>query len=181
MAAHYFQLAADQGPMEAQYQTGFNYFNEQGVVKNKAEAMRYFKLAADQGYAKASYNLGIMYFVDRRVAKNLKKAIKYLRQVSSRRGLKLKYISRAEAMLQVCKLEQKELSAAGGVDATPAGVTDTDTAVINRAAGADVAAAIASPLCTTRLFSEEKQKDKTDTAQSEEKTGAAAARITTAP
>ena len=52
-AAHHFQLAADGGIVDAQYNLGVCLLNGKGLEKSEPEAFNYFKLAADEGHADA--------------------------------------------------------------------------------------------------------------------------------
>ena len=60
-AAQWYQLAADQGFTEAQYNLGVTYDEGEGVPQDDAEAARRYRLAADQGHVSAQFNLGLMY------------------------------------------------------------------------------------------------------------------------
>ena len=56
-AVRLYQLAADQGNVDAQSNLGYLYYDGRGVEQSYAEAARFFKLAADQGDANAQYGL----------------------------------------------------------------------------------------------------------------------------
>jgi hypothetical protein len=45
----------------AQCALGSRYYNGEGVVSDKAEAVKWFRKAAEQGFAQAQYNLGVCY------------------------------------------------------------------------------------------------------------------------
>ena len=49
----YYQLAAIQNHVEAQYEVGLCYLNGIGVSVNKKKAVKYFALAANQGHIQA--------------------------------------------------------------------------------------------------------------------------------
>lgn len=52
---------AEQGNIEAQYNLGFMYHKGQGLIQDKAEAVKWYRLAAAQAYSYAQLNLGAMY------------------------------------------------------------------------------------------------------------------------
>jgi TPR repeat protein len=58
----FYDLAADQGYYQSQYNLGIMLFNGEGGKENHYLARVYFKLAADQGYADAQYMLGTMLY-----------------------------------------------------------------------------------------------------------------------
>ena len=60
-AARWYQLAADQGFTEAQYNLGVTYDEGEGVLQDEAEAARRYRRAAEQGHGSAQFNLGLMY------------------------------------------------------------------------------------------------------------------------
>jgi len=60
-AAHWYQLAAEQGLAAAQFNLGTLYFQGQGVPKDYVTALHWYQLAANQGLAAAQFNLGIFY------------------------------------------------------------------------------------------------------------------------
>ncbi len=76
-AAEAFQIAADQGIPNAQYNLGVCYENGHGVSQSYTKAAKYYKLAADQGLAKAQCNLGICYEYGYGVPQDYIKAVNY--------------------------------------------------------------------------------------------------------
>jgi TPR repeat protein len=56
-----FQVAADAGNAEGQYQVGYLYEVGDGVAADHAEALQWFRKAADQGNPKAQYQLGVYF------------------------------------------------------------------------------------------------------------------------
>ena len=60
-AVRWYQLAADQGLSQAQFNLGYAYDVGQGVPQDYVHAFDWYQLAADQGLAGAQYNLGLMY------------------------------------------------------------------------------------------------------------------------
>ena len=60
-AVRLYQLAADQGNVDAQSNLGYLYYDGRGVEQSYAEAARFFKLAADQGDGYAQYYLALLY------------------------------------------------------------------------------------------------------------------------
>jgi TPR repeat protein len=77
-AVHYFQLAAEAGIAEAQYDLGVCLLLGKGTLKLEEEAVRYFKLASEQGNADAHYNLGICYYQGLGIAVSKNHAIHFL-------------------------------------------------------------------------------------------------------
>jgi hypothetical protein len=59
-AAHYFQLSADQGDLNAQFSLGAMLHTGDGILVDKVRAAYYFQLSADQGKSSAQFNLGVM-------------------------------------------------------------------------------------------------------------------------
>jgi len=62
-AARWYELAAAQGNVEAQFNLGVMFYNGEGISKNDNIAAKWYRLAAEQGYADAQYNLGFLYSV----------------------------------------------------------------------------------------------------------------------
>ena len=58
-AVMFYQLAANQRDMYAQYNLAIMYENGLGVTQNNQKAVEYYKLSADQGFADAQYILGV--------------------------------------------------------------------------------------------------------------------------
>jgi TPR repeat protein len=56
-AVEWFQKAADQGLVAAQFNLGIMYENGQGVEKDDERAVEWYQRAADQGHVKAQFNL----------------------------------------------------------------------------------------------------------------------------
>jgi hypothetical protein len=77
MAVKYFQMAADQGHVGAQYNMGASYYIGQGVEKDFKMAVKYFQMAADQGNTVAQHNLGVCYLNGEGVKKDPKIAAEY--------------------------------------------------------------------------------------------------------
>lgn len=83
--AHWFQMAAEQGHVEAQANLGFTYEIGQGVEQNFVEAARWLRRAAEQGDMKAQANLGFMYENGRGVPQDDQEAIKWF-QAAAEQG-----------------------------------------------------------------------------------------------
>ena len=60
-ALKWYQLSAEQGDAQAQYNLGAMYARGDGVLKNYNEAVKLYQLAAEQGHATAQSNIGYMY------------------------------------------------------------------------------------------------------------------------
>ena len=74
-AAEWFQKAAAQGVVEAQFNLGTMYEAGIGVRKDEKKALEWFAKAAGQGFADAQFNLANMYATGRGTEKNLSRAI----------------------------------------------------------------------------------------------------------
>ena len=72
-AVKWFEKAADQGDVQAQYSLGMMYLNE----KDYKRAPYWFKQASNQGNAQAQYNLGMIYFNGEGVKKDYKRAAEW--------------------------------------------------------------------------------------------------------
>jgi TPR repeat protein len=70
-----YELAAEQGDTNAQFELGVMYNTGEGVDKNEIRASEFYKLAADQGHHDAQFSLGIMYEHGRGVDKDEKRAV----------------------------------------------------------------------------------------------------------
>jgi TPR repeat protein len=77
-------MAAERGKGDAraQYNLGVIYSNGQGVVKNKAEAVKWFRKAAEQGNAFAQLNLGACYVKGDGVVKDAAEAVRWFRKAA---------------------------------------------------------------------------------------------------
>ena len=60
-AVRWYQLAADQGLSQAQFNLGYAYDVGQGVRQDHTQAFKWYRLAAAQGLVGAQFNLGLMY------------------------------------------------------------------------------------------------------------------------
>lgn len=60
-AFHYFQLVADQGLAEAQYELGVSYWTGRGCLQDKDKAFHYLTLSAHQVFVEAQNTLGFCY------------------------------------------------------------------------------------------------------------------------
>ena len=74
LAKVWFEKAANQGDVKAQYNLGSMYENGQGVAQNYQQAAKWYQKAATQGYAMAQNNLGAIYANGQGVAKNYQQA-----------------------------------------------------------------------------------------------------------
>ena len=69
-----WQLLAQQGDAEAQYNLGVMYEKGQGVEQNYQQALAWYQKAANQGVAMAQYSLGVMYAKGQGVAQDFQQA-----------------------------------------------------------------------------------------------------------
>ncbi|HEY9676895.1 MAG TPA: tetratricopeptide repeat protein [Drouetiella sp.] len=63
-AAHYYELAAQQGLPVAQHNLATMYLNGQGVAKDRAKAIHWFEIAAQQGDVDSQFNLALIFDQD---------------------------------------------------------------------------------------------------------------------
>jgi TPR repeat protein len=80
-----YQLSAELGNAEAQYNLGLMYYNGQGVQKDYKESVRLYQLSAELGNAEAQYNLGLMYYNGQGVQQDYKETFKWYR-LSAKQG-----------------------------------------------------------------------------------------------
>jgi TPR repeat protein len=59
-AAKWYEKAAEQGNVEAQFHLGLMRAHGHGIAQNDEEAVKWFRKAAEQGNAEAQYNLGVI-------------------------------------------------------------------------------------------------------------------------
>lgn len=76
MAILYYELAADKGNSDAEFQLSLCYNKGIGVKVDNIESMKWLKLAADHGNSDAQFHLAISYeYGTRGLEKNMEKAI----------------------------------------------------------------------------------------------------------
>lgn len=68
----WFQKAAEQGLVEAEYAVGGCYENELGVKQDYAQANYWYQIAVKDGHKRAAYDLGINYLKGQGMKKMLK-------------------------------------------------------------------------------------------------------------
>jgi TPR repeat protein len=81
-AAKWYQKAAEQGNVAAEYELGVIYTNGEGVAQDYAEAVRWYRKAANQGLGDAQYELGNAYVTGRGVTQDFAEAAKSYRQAA---------------------------------------------------------------------------------------------------
>jgi len=84
-AARWFLKAAEQGNVEAQYNLGLLYGQNDGSVEilvDEAEAVRWYRKAAEQGLAAAQYKLGFAYHYGKGVLNNEAEATRWFRKAA---------------------------------------------------------------------------------------------------
>lgn len=86
VAFRYFQEAAEQGHIEAQYRLAKMYQEGLGVFESKKHAAQWFDKAAEQGHAEAQYSLALQYMHGKGVQQDFEIALKWL-TLSSEQGL----------------------------------------------------------------------------------------------
>ena len=71
---NYYEKAADEGNVNAQYYIGKLYYKGKGIEKDYKKAFEYLKKAAEQGHVDAQYYLGKCYYDGKGVEKDYVKA-----------------------------------------------------------------------------------------------------------
>ncbi|KAG0232418.1 hypothetical protein BGW42_008209 [Actinomortierella wolfii] len=98
-AFYWYNRAAEQGHVEAQYIVGDRFYTGQGTTQNYAEAVTWFRKAAEQKHANAQYRLGCMLRDGQGVEQNYDDAAKWLLRATEQ--------GHAEARQSVKKLYEK--------------------------------------------------------------------------
>lgn len=83
-AVRWFQKAAMQGLVVAQYNLSVMYANGQGVLQDDAETVRWSRLAARQGHPGAQYQLGLLYAVGAGLEQDFVQAYKWFSLAQAR-------------------------------------------------------------------------------------------------
>src|SRR5690242_15017139 len=81
-AASYYQKAAEQGVVEAEYNLAVLYSNGEGVPKDEKQAMTWFLKAAEKGDTRAAESLGNMYNEGEGAFQNYSEAEKWYRKAA---------------------------------------------------------------------------------------------------
>lgn len=72
-----WELMAEQGVADAQFNLGWIYDEGRGVPQDYKAAVKWYTLAAKQGYVYAQYNLGVMFDEGEDVPHNYENAVKW--------------------------------------------------------------------------------------------------------
>ena len=83
MARRLYELAAQQGYVDAMYDLGVMFQHGEGVEVSYEKAFEYYEQAAHLGYAKAQYNLGCMYAKGLGVEQNMVTAMKWVKKAAA--------------------------------------------------------------------------------------------------
>ena len=81
-AVYWYQKAAEQGNVVAQFNLGVMYDEGSGVPQDGKQAVYWYQKAAEQGYLGAQYNLGLMYENGRGVPKDDKQAVYWFQKAA---------------------------------------------------------------------------------------------------
>ena len=82
-AIKYFQRAAEQGLLEAQFNLGAIYLNNKDISKRVPEAVMWWRKAAEGGFTRAQFTLGELYANGDGVTRNLIEAYAWLTLASA--------------------------------------------------------------------------------------------------
>jgi uncharacterized protein len=104
-AIEWYQKAAEQGDVSAQFKLGVMYRSGEGMPKNAVKAAEWFKKAAAQGDADAQFNLGVMYNTGEGVAKDLILAYAWLNLAATQ---DVENASKTRDMLELNSVERIE-------------------------------------------------------------------------
>jgi TPR repeat protein len=85
LALKWYQLAANQGDSDAQYNLGVLYDEGNGTAQDYKTALKWYQLAADQGHSYAQYNLGVLYDEGNVTAQDYRTALEWY-QLSANQG-----------------------------------------------------------------------------------------------
>jgi hypothetical protein len=77
-----YQLGANRGDANAEYELGLKYLQGQGVLQDYAQANYWYQKAADQGLAKAKYAIGNSYLYGRGVTQSYSDALVWYRKAA---------------------------------------------------------------------------------------------------
>lgn len=87
-AVKLFEIAADQGELEALEKLAYMYFNGLGVKQNKQNAIMFYHKAAKQGAMLSQRNLGYLYRKGLGAEKNIEKAIYWYQKAADQGDIK---------------------------------------------------------------------------------------------
>ena len=99
------QEQAKDGDATAQYNLGICYYNGDGVVVDKAEAVKWLRKAAEKGHPESQGMLGLCYFKGEGVAVNYAEAVKWFRKAAE------KGRPESQTMLGMCYLNGEGVAA----------------------------------------------------------------------
>ena len=72
-----WQVLAESGNAEAQYNLGYAYYSGGGVDQDREEGVRWLRLAAEQGHPMGQANLGNAYYTGQGITKNVREAARW--------------------------------------------------------------------------------------------------------
>lgn len=104
-AVEMYLRAAETGNPEAQFKTGYAFYNGEGTDRDYASAAMWFKRATRGGFAKAEYNLAYCYMNGRGVPRDYDKAETLLKQ-SAEKGLREACLTLSECYAEGVLVEQ---------------------------------------------------------------------------
>lgn len=78
-AVHYFEAAAGQGVIEAQYYLGMMAEAGRGLPRNDTNALQWYRKAAEGGHRDAQYSLAVMYAAGRGTERQKEESVKWFR------------------------------------------------------------------------------------------------------
>lgn len=90
-AIKYFQQAAEQGHVVAQYVLGYSYYYGEGVAEDNYAAVSWFLKAAEQGDDDAQYYLGLCYYRGHGVTEDDYAAVSWFRKAAEQGNKEAQY------------------------------------------------------------------------------------------
>ena len=107
-ATQWFEKAANQGHLNAQFNLGNAYMNGRGVEQSHERAVYWWRQAADNGSPSAQFNLAIQYYQGHGVEKDWDKAVLYFNRAANNGHAKAQELI---ASNQVPRLEEVNVEA----------------------------------------------------------------------
>ncbi len=99
-ACEYYEISANQGHMDAQYNFGIMLEEGRSGTKDEVKACKYYEMAANQGHMDAQFNFGIMLEEGRGFGKDEKRAREFYQKAADQ--------GHAEAQMAIRSLQGYE-------------------------------------------------------------------------
>lgn len=108
-SAFYYEQAARQGSVFAQYVLGDMYYDGDGIEQDHKKAAFYYEQAAKQGFALAEYYLGMMYYHGQGVERDEEKSEEWTSKAAEHCdiGILLQVVASSESARKAKKLRKQ--------------------------------------------------------------------------